>query len=66
MNVSLCDRFPALHPFAVRRERWSNVILIYRRLLTLRTPEPGANAPASGAFEHNGTVWKPSQSDDWW
>lgn len=66
MNAALCDRFPALSPFSVRRERWHEVLLIYGRLLTLRVPEPAQAASASGAFERNGTVWKPSTSDDWW
>jgi len=31
MNINLCDRFPSLNPFAVRRERFHDVILIFIR-----------------------------------
>ena len=66
MNAALCDRFPALSPFSVRRERWHEVLLIYRRLLTLRMPGAEQVSAGTGEFEHNGTVWKPASSDDWW
>lgn len=34
MNVNLCDRFPALSPFSVRRERFHDVILIFARQIS--------------------------------
>ena len=32
MNTALCRKFPALDPFAVRRERYHDVLRIFARL----------------------------------
>lgn len=40
MEVGLCERFPALSPFTVRRTRASEVFLLMRRMQTYQKDKP--------------------------
>ena len=66
----LCDRFPALSPFSVRRERFSDVIGLYGDLKHEAEKAEmkkvnGEQKPPDGSFMLNGTLYKPAQNDDW-
>ncbi len=61
----LCQRFPALSPFAVYRERFHDVLILFEDLKQNNTGKGEDELPA-GSFELNGTVYVPAQNDDWY
>lgn len=73
MTVSLCDRFPALDPFRVRRETYHEVILLFGRLLGQAKKPKDANGKRleDGAIKitkKNGDViiMRPAKNDEHW
>ena len=56
MEVGLCERFPALSPFDVRRTRAAEVFLLMRRLQTWQK-----NRPQKGKKD---VIRRPA-GDDW-
>jgi len=58
MNVQLCKAFPALSPFAVRRERAHEVFLLVRRMNTQPKNVNGQKV------DKKGRVRRPA-GDDW-
>lgn len=68
---SLCDRFPALSPFTIRRERFRDVMSVFvdaKREAEGRavTKANGGTKPPDGSFMVGGTLYKPAQNDDWY
>lgn len=67
---SLCDAFPALSPFAIRKERFRIVVSVFKD--ARREAEKnrlknanGGTRPPDGSFMLNGTLYKPAENDDW-
>ena len=50
MNCCLCERFPGLTPFEVRRERFHEVILIFSRLMEKSNRESNKKDIKSGVI----------------
>lgn len=48
MTNTLCKIYPALTPFAVRRERSHDVFLLYRRIITQPKTEHGRKVDKKG------------------
>lgn len=48
MTNTLCKIYPALTPFAVRRERVKDVFLLYRRIITKPKAESGQKVDSQG------------------
>lgn len=67
---TLCERFPALHPFTIRKERFRIVVSIFKDAKrdadrnSLKNAN-GGTRPPDGSFIMNGTLYKPAQNDDW-
>lgn len=58
MQLALCDRFPSLTPFAIRKEKAIEVFLLVNRLNAL---------PKNKDFKNNKTnVIRRPASDDWY
>ena len=63
LEVNLCDRFPGLTPFSVRKERASEVFLLTRRLNGLQERQ---SKDADKNISHKGkTVIRRPASDTW-
>lgn len=60
MEVSLCERFPALTPFGVRKIRIIEVLKIWGRLLDKIERDRQNRDPVTGEE----IIWKPA-GDDW-
>jgi hypothetical protein len=58
MNLNLCDKFVALSPFTVRRERFHDVLLTYSRLANHAKKEKKKTTKS-------GIIRRPAQNDDW-
>ena len=52
LNINLCDRFTGLDPFTVRKQRFHDVMLIFRRLAERN--------------KTNGVTYRPAKNDDWY
>lgn len=71
MTIVLCDRFPALEPFAVYQQPFVDVLLLFEDLkqeqdtAALRKANGGKSPPA-GSFVHGNTLYVPAQNDDWY
>lgn len=66
----LCERFPALSPFSIRREPFRIVVSILKdaKRETERkeiAKMNGGEKPPTGSFVMGGTLYKPAQNDDW-
>lgn len=78
MTVVLCDRFPALEPFAVYQQPFVDVLLLFEDLLLLFEDlkqnlesetikkANGGKSPPAGSFVHGNTLYVPAQNDDWY
>ena len=74
MNTTLCRRFPSLDPFAVRRERYHDVLTIFSRLADQAAREGKAKAIADipkGCIKQVNskgevTIMRPAKNDDRW
>ena len=78
MNTALCRKFPALDPFAVRREKYRDVLRIFARLRdqaerdSTPTPEkPGKDKLPKGWIRQvdskgNVTIMRPATNDESW
>jgi hypothetical protein len=78
MNTALCRKFPALDPFAVRRERYHDVLRIFARLRdqaerdSAPTPEkPIKDKLPQGWIKQvdskgNVTIMRPATNDESW
>lgn len=78
MNTALCRKFPALDPFAVRRERYRDVLRIFARLRdqaerdSTPTPEkPDKDKLPKGWIRQvdskgNVTIMRPATNDESW
>lgn len=69
MNTGLCDRFPALDPFAVRAKRYHDVLLIFMRLkgqADRKSESGGKSKTPAGSFVCGNTLFVPAQGDDWY
>ena len=78
MKTALCRKFPALDPFAVRRERYRDVLRIFARLRdqaerdSTPTPEkPGKDKLPKGWIRQvdskgNVTIMRPATNDESW
>lgn len=58
MEMNLCERFPALTPFSVRREKATEVFLLLRRL-------DGHNGRQGKKKKQGKTVIRKPAGDDW-
>lgn len=67
MNVNLCDRFPALSPFSVRRERFHDVILIFARQIS-KNRQIGTKNGEREFTTKNGekVIRRKATKDDWY
>ena len=61
--MNLCERFPSLSPFDVRKQKFSDVFLLYRRMVNLnkRNEEKNGKVEVIG-----GKLYVESKNDDWW
>lgn len=71
MTVVLCDRFPALEPFAVYQQPFVDVLLLFEDLKQNLESETmkkanGGKSPPAGSFVHGNTLYVPAQNDDWY
>lgn len=66
MTVALCDRFHALSPFTVQRERLCDVVELFIDLQSEIGRKNKENAPPEGSFRIGNTLYKPAQNDDWY
>lgn len=64
LQLTLCERFPALTPFEIRKQRAYEVFLLVRRLNTQPKKEQPKNA-TPGTTVKNGEIRRPA-SDDWY
>jgi hypothetical protein len=66
LNVTLCDRFPALDPFKVRQQRFHDVLLIFARLKdrVKRTPAHNNGGQTTAGGEQ--IIRRPAANDDWY
>ena len=48
MQLSICDRFPAVSPFEIRKQRFGEVFLLIRRLNTSFKNQKKNTNPKSG------------------
>jgi hypothetical protein len=60
MEVSICERFPSLSPFDVRRERASEVFLLMRRMQKYNKSQDKTNPKNTGKQ----VIRRPAK-DDW-
>ena len=72
MNIEmvLCDRFPALSPFSVRRERLHDVLAAFVKMRRYDTEKSlckanGGKPAPEGSFMRGSTLYVPAQNDDW-
>lgn len=70
MTIVLCDRFPALEPFAVYQQPFVDVLLLFEDLKQNLESETikkanGGKSPPAGSFVHGNTLYVPAQNDDW-
>jgi hypothetical protein len=68
---NLSDRFPALSPFSLRRERLTEVVSIYAdtahfAVIQRLTKANGGVRPPEGSFMIGNTLYKPATDDDWY
>jgi hypothetical protein len=61
LNTSLCDRFLALDPFKVRKERFHEVLLVFSR-----TVEQTKRTKKDKTKTKDGVIRRPAKNDDWW
>lgn len=61
----LCEKFPALSPFAVYRERFHDVMILFEDLKQNRIAEGGASESAQTMLI-GGQVYTEAQNDDWY
>lgn len=74
MNTTLCRRFPSLDPFAVRRERYHDVLTTFSRLADQAAREGKAkqlgDIPKGCIKQVNSkgevTIMRPAKNDDRW
>ena len=81
MNTALCRKFPALDPFAVRHERYRDVLRIFARLRDQADRERGDNTMERAAknpdklpagwirqvdSKGNVTIMRPATNDESW
>jgi hypothetical protein len=78
MNTALCRKFPALDPFAVRRERYRDVLRIFARLRDQaeRDGTPTPEKPSKDKLPQwwikqvdskgNVTIMRPATNDERW
>ena len=71
MTIVLCDRFPALEPFAVYQQPFVDVLLLFEDLKQNLESETmkkanGGKSPPAGSFVHGNTLYVPEQNDDWY
>ena len=67
MNVNLCNAFPALSPFSVRRERFHDVILIFTRQIA-KNKRSGEDKKEKEFTTKNGEkiIRRKATKDDWY
>jgi hypothetical protein len=67
LNVNLCEKFPALSPFSVRRERFHEVILIFSRQIE-KNQRSGKNGKEEKVVTKNGekVIRRRATKDDWY
>jgi hypothetical protein len=69
--VAICERFPALSPFAVYRERFADVLTLFADLRKemeqkeMKKATGGSKAPP-GSYMQGGTLYVPAKNDDWY
>lgn len=61
----LCQRFPALSPFAVYRERFHDVLILFEDLKQNLKSETG-NLKSANTMKIGGQVYVEAQNDDWY
>lgn len=69
--MTLCTRFPALTPFSVRRERFSEVLRLFVRIKRYSESEKmrelnDGEKPPEGSFVIGNTLYTPAKEDDWY
>jgi hypothetical protein len=76
MNTALCRKFPALDPFAVRRERYRDVLRIFARLRDQAERDSAPEKPSKDKLpkgwirqvdsKGNVTIMRPATNDESW
>ena len=76
MNTALCRKFPALDPFAVRRERYRDVLRIFARLRDQAERDSAPEKPNTDKLpkgwirqvdsKGNVTIMRPATNDESW
>ena len=61
LNINLCDRFTGLDPFTVRKQRFHDVMLIFRRLA-----ERNKKKRKTEGYTKSGVTYRPAKNDDWY
>ena len=59
LNINLCDRFTGLDPFTVRKQRFHDVMLIFRRLA-----ERNKTKKKTVGYTKNGVTYRPSSGSN--
>lgn len=68
MTELLCERYPGLTPFEVRRERFGEVMLLVRRILDKSRREKGAKKGDTVTRDKAGNIHirRPATDDSWY
>lgn len=65
---SLSKVYPALSPFAIRRERFAQVLRTVSNLNLKSRREDGIGRNDRITYDNRGNriIWKEAKNDDWW
>lgn len=68
MTESLCERYHALTPFTVRREKIGEVLLLLRRVTQKNERQKGVKGGDIVTRKANGDIHirREAKNDDWW
>lgn len=65
---NLCERYPALHPIALRREKFGEVMLLVRRINIKNDAKKGIRRSDKVHKDDDGNIVirRPATSDNWY
>ena len=69
--MMLCNRFPAMTPLTLRRERFWEVVRLWLRLMRYTNAElmkslNDGEKPPEGSFVIGNTLYTPAKDDGWY
>lgn len=65
--LAMCQRFPALSPFTVYREKFHDVVSLFEDLKqTLKSETGNLKSANAKTMVINGQVYTEAQNDDWY